>query len=164
MAPFIALLATAWLVWLLAAPFLPTPVSALAYAMGSLVCHQLPERSFHIGAFQLPVCARCLGIYAGAALGAVSGAVPWPGRGPVRAGRLMGNAARWTVGLAALPTAASVVLETTGVWRTTNEVRAAAGLPLGLGVALVVMSVLATLHYNGCVPRRPPAPSPPPHI
>lgn len=30
-----------------------------------LNCHQLSERSFHIGIRQLPVCARCLGIYVG---------------------------------------------------------------------------------------------------
>ena len=37
------------------------------YAIGSLICHQLPERSFHLWGAQLPVCARCTGIYAGAA-------------------------------------------------------------------------------------------------
>src|SRR6185295_1848536 len=35
------------------------------YAVGSVICHQLPERSFHLWAAQLPVCARCTGIYAG---------------------------------------------------------------------------------------------------
>src|SRR5438552_2016659 len=38
------------------------------YAIGSLVCHQLPERSFHLESVPLPVCARCTGIYAGAAI------------------------------------------------------------------------------------------------
>ena len=28
-------------------------------------CHQLSERSFHIGGFQLPLCARCTGIFFG---------------------------------------------------------------------------------------------------
>ncbi len=50
------------------------PVSAahamafFAYAIGSLICHQRPERSFHLAGVQLPVCARCLGVYAGVAL------------------------------------------------------------------------------------------------
>lgn len=26
-------------------------------------CHQKPERSFHLGNFQFPVCARCTGFY-----------------------------------------------------------------------------------------------------
>ena len=38
------------------------------YGIGAFICHQLPERSFHLGGFQIPVCARCLGIYAGVAL------------------------------------------------------------------------------------------------
>jgi len=29
------------------------------------LCHQKPERSFHIGGRQFPVCARCTGIWLG---------------------------------------------------------------------------------------------------
>jgi len=163
MAPFVALLAVTWLAWLLAAPFLITPLSAIAYAIGSLVCHQLPDRSFHVGGFQLPVCARCLGIYAGAAFAAVIGAV----RSSSRIGqpaKLTTRAARWIVALAALPTAISVGFEAGGVWHGTNAMRAVAGFPVGLAAAFVVVSVLATLHYKRCVPRRPTAPSQPPPI
>lgn len=32
---------------------------------GSLICHQLPTRSLYAGTYQLPVCARDMGIYAG---------------------------------------------------------------------------------------------------
>lgn len=28
-------------------------------------CHQMPERSYHIGSYQFPVCARCMGIILG---------------------------------------------------------------------------------------------------
>src|SRR5258708_27186713 len=45
------------------------------YAVGSLVCHQLPARSFHLWSVPLPVCARCTGIYAGAAIAAVGGSL-----------------------------------------------------------------------------------------
>lgn len=31
--------------------------------IGSSVCHQLGERSLHLGEYVLPVCARCTGIY-----------------------------------------------------------------------------------------------------
>lgn len=33
------------------------------------LCHQIPERSFWIGGQPMAVCSRCLGIYAGFALG-----------------------------------------------------------------------------------------------
>src|ERR1700759_4044801 len=46
------------------------PVLALALHRGfALICHQRPERSFWIFGTPLAVCARCLGIYAGAAAG-----------------------------------------------------------------------------------------------
>jgi hypothetical protein len=41
------------------------------YGLGSLVCHQKRERSFHACGRQWPVCGRCAGLYLGAAAGAV---------------------------------------------------------------------------------------------
>ena len=148
MAPFAALLSAAWLLLILAAPFLPTMLSASVYAVGSLVCHQLPERSFHIGAFQLPVCARCVGIYGGAAIGAlvVVAQSTLDARRP-RPGAML-HRARWILVVGALPTAITVALESAGSWPTTNVVRAVAGFPLGLVAALVVTSALATINYG----------------
>ena len=53
--------------------FLNTPPGLFgkADAIGYAVCHRIGERSFHIGSYQLPLCARCSGMY----LGAVSGLV-----------------------------------------------------------------------------------------
>jgi len=143
-----ALLLTAWLFSIVTAPLLPTAISVGVYAVGSLVCHQLPERSFHLGMFQLPVCARCVGIYAGASFGAVVMLMP-AGFGARRfKDRFIFRRGRWTLVAGALPTAATVMLETAGLWPTTNLVRAAAGFPLGLVAALVVVSALATLNYR----------------
>jgi len=33
-----------------------------------LLCHRLPERSFHLKNYQFPVCARCTGFYTGLAI------------------------------------------------------------------------------------------------
>src|SRR3989442_2697765 len=62
-----------WLALLVAAPAAAfgVPASGFAYALGSLICHQRPERSFDLFAAQMPVCARCIGLYVGAATGAV---------------------------------------------------------------------------------------------
>ncbi len=149
------MLSAAWLGSLLAAPWWPAAPAALLYAAASLVCHQIPERSFHLHAAQLPVCARCLGIYGGVAAAAL----------------VMGVAARlaptnwrasdpraWLV-VSALPTAVTVAAEWVGWWDSSNLVRLVAGVPLGAGVARVVIGELATLHYGQCPPRPPAAPS-----
>ena len=53
--------------------FLNTPAGLLgkADAIGYAVCHRISERSFHIGSYQLPLCARCSGMYLGAMTGLV---------------------------------------------------------------------------------------------
>ena len=159
----LAALAAGWLVLLTAAPLLPPAGSALIYAAASLVCHQLPDRSFHLGAFQLPVCARCLGLYAGAAAGcaaALFDARPSPP--PIqRAGAGGGAAARVITVLALVPTAVTVGLEWLGIWYPSNVTRALAGAPAGFVVGLVVARALATVHYGEWAPRRPTASNPP---
>lgn len=53
--------------------FLNTPPGLLGKtdAIGYAVCHRISERSFHIGNYQLPLCARCSGMYLGAVTGLV---------------------------------------------------------------------------------------------
>ena len=53
--------------------FLNTPAGLFgkADAIGYAVCHRISERSFHIGSTQLPLCARCSGMYLGAVTGLV---------------------------------------------------------------------------------------------
>ena len=55
----------AWLY--IAPPGILGKVDALGYA----VCHQLDSHSFHIAGQELPLCARCTGMYLGAVVGLV---------------------------------------------------------------------------------------------
>ena len=153
----IALAALAWLALIVLAPLLAVPLAAAAYLAGSLICHQLPERSFHIGAVQLPVCARCLGIYAAVAV--TAGMRWWGGPGSVS---LTGLAPRSVIIAGAAPTLLTVACEWFGLWQPSNLVRAIAGAPLGAVVAFVVIDAVAKLHYEPCAPQRPIAPRPPP--
>ena len=41
------------------------------YKAFSFVCHQIPERSFHLGGHQFGVCSRCTGLYTGFAVAAL---------------------------------------------------------------------------------------------
>lgn len=47
----------------------PPGILSKADAIGYAVCHRLDERSFHVDGRQLPLCARCSGMYLGAVLG-----------------------------------------------------------------------------------------------
>ncbi len=54
--------------WLLASG--STGLAITLYRALSLVCHQIPERTFHLaGGLPLAVCSRCSGIYVGGLLG-----------------------------------------------------------------------------------------------
>jgi uncharacterized membrane protein len=149
---FLASAAVAWVALLVAAPYLPGPVAGILYAFGSVICHQIPERSFHIDGAQLPVCGRCFGIYTGAAIAAVVGRA-FTARHAQEAKLLL---------LAAVPTLVTMVLEWTGL-HSSNLARAVAGAPLGAAVALIVMAAVRApeLHYEPCPPTRPLDESPP---
>jgi uncharacterized membrane protein len=120
-------------------------LSAAVYYSGSLLCHQRPERSFYLWGVQLPVCARCAGIYLGAALGVIAALVRLnimvrlkPDLScDVASG--FSRAARLTLFAASLPTGLTLVYEwTTGI-TPANVIRALSGGILGAAAALVVM-------------------------
>lgn len=146
----VAAAALGWVAALIAAPLLTPPIAGLLYAAGALICHQIPERSFHVAAFQLPVCARCLGLYAGGAMGSVAAAVvvALPGglgdrgvRGAAAMLRMPDRRIILTV-VSAIPTIVTGVLEHGLGVPVSNVVRAVAALPLAAVVAFVVVSAM----------------------
>jgi uncharacterized membrane protein len=142
--------AAAWVVLLVTAPVAPDWLGAGVYALGSLVCHQIPERSFFLGGFQLPVCARCLALYAGVLPGVAMHARP--GRAEVL--RSSARARQKLVMIAAVPTLATVVLESVGAWSPSNATRAMAAVPVAWAVGFVVAGASSTLHYDRWQPLR----------
>ena len=101
--------------------------ASAVYVVGALICHQRPERSFHVWGAQWPVCARCLGLYAGAAIGAAIAACTPSSSIESRAV----SAARTVLAIAILPTVVTLVYEwTTGV-TPSNMIRMGAALPAG---------------------------------
>ena len=121
-------------------------VAALTYLTGSLICHQQPTRSFYRAGSQLPVCARCLGLYVGALVG-VAGWAIMSGLGgtsrPRGARLLQPPVVRGALIVAALPTLATVATAWAGVWDASNIVRATLALPLGALIAVAVTAVAA---------------------
>jgi uncharacterized membrane protein len=97
-------------------------VAAGVYTAAGLICHQRPERSFHVNATQVPVCARCMGLYLSGALAALAA---WLGAPRVPRGM------RACLIAAAVPTAVTLGVEWAGVADPGNAVRFIAALPLG---------------------------------
>jgi hypothetical protein len=137
------------------------------YSVGSLVCHQLRARSYQLWTVQMAVCARCTGIYCGAVLGAVAarllatrrpsmravdddsspaqpavGSIPSGDRRPAGASTLARSLqhARVILGAAVLPTALTLAYEWSTGDMPSHAIRAAAGLPIGLAVAWLVVA------------------------
>ena len=76
MRPIVTVVLLVLLAAILAAPLLAeiSGVAALPlYAAFSWICHQRPQRTWHLGGYPLAVCVRCLGLYAGALAGAIAG-------------------------------------------------------------------------------------------
>jgi hypothetical protein len=150
--------AVAWALLLPLVPFLASrshaaPLAAglliAVYAIGGAICHQLPERSYQLWTAQMPVCARCAGIYAGAAIGAILASAPLKRRPTAAMAALMvgvghrfSGATRWRaiLFLAALPTVATLLYEWTSGLMPAHWIRAAAGGCLGATVAWMVLS------------------------
>ena len=131
------------------------------YLVGSAVCHQLEARSFHLWAHQMPVCARCAGIYFGAAAAAIVALwcqpTVWHGTPVSRRASVWREATVWReaivwrrasalrsprtlIALSLLPAVASAIYEwTTGV-TPSNLTRAATGVVLGGTVAWLLLN------------------------
>ena len=140
-----------WAAALLAAPHATTTdgpakvAAAFTYVAGAYICHQRPERSFHLDGHQLPVCARCTGLYLAAPLGLAT--VMLMRR---RAAADDRTYRRWRVAIvaAAIPTAVSVGLEWIGgPGLSSNVSRALTALPLGAALA-AVLGAAALGHFT----------------
>jgi uncharacterized membrane protein len=148
----LAALAFGWVALALCAPWLPVPVAGAVYVFAAGICHQIGERSWYVGGVQLPVCARCLGIYVGAAV-ALPGLWRLDGERPYVRAVMM---------LALAMNAVTIALEWTNLWHVSNAMRAGAGAVLGAAIALAIRQVFGrpahearTVDYARCTsPRR----------
>lgn len=146
----LALVAVGWVALLLLAPRWASAqpdgaarrtaatVAVLVRLAGAQICHQRPERSFHLHGRALAVCGRCTGLYVGGALGLLAAAGGGRRRRQAAAAPMgawwpssFDPRLRW-LALAALPTALTWSLDMAGLWNPGTPLRALAALPLGL--------------------------------
>lgn len=76
-------------IWLL---YTPSGLMGKADAIGYAVCHRIDVRSFHLAERQLPLCARCSGMYLGALASLIAFSVFRP-----KAGRYPKRSIQWTL-------------------------------------------------------------------
>lgn len=144
-AAVLALLATAWAAGIGAAPLVRGAVdgngaaqmAALTYAAGALVCHQRPDRSFHVAGVQLPVCARCAALYWSGAAGLIGWLLI---RSRVGRHTTRTRFRRWLI-ILGVPAAVTYLAAIAGVWDPSNVIRAMSSAPLGVGLGAALAAV-----------------------
>lgn len=128
--------ALCWVGLILAAPLALArgynfPALVIYGAFGYL-CHQIPERSFHVEGHQLAVCARCVGLYAGFAFGVAI----YPLARSLR--RLETPRRLWLL-VALVPTLIDWALGLSGILENTHLSRSVTGALLGAVCAFYVV-------------------------
>lgn len=60
-------LSSAWLIFLIFLAYIQNPSFwyKLVFSLIGITCHQTPHKSFYFVHHQIPVCARCFGVYSG---------------------------------------------------------------------------------------------------
>jgi uncharacterized membrane protein len=107
--------------------------ATVPYLVGTRICHQRPERSFHTQGVAWPVCGRCAGLYLSGATALLAAAVMRSRRDrPFRA----------LLPVAAVPTMATWGLEAAGLWDPGTGLRALAAVPLGLAIGWTLHAAL----------------------
>lgn len=97
---------------------------------GAKTCHQLDERSFHMGVRKFPVCARCTGIYVGALVSIV---ISFWLQSPILFAAML------------LPMILDGTIQYFTKYRSTNSKRFVTGVVFGYGAVGLVASAVATL-------------------
>jgi uncharacterized membrane protein len=113
----------------------PAAWTTVVYLAASRVCHQRPDRSFQTAGVQWPVCARCSGLYLGAAAAAAFLLS--------RRRLLSSRTSRMILLVAAVPTAITWAVEWVGGVNVSNTTRAVVAFPLGAAISAAIALVLA---------------------
>jgi uncharacterized membrane protein len=106
--------------------------SSAIYKAFSYLCHQIPERSFHLAGEQFAVCSRCTGLYAGFTLAVL--AYPL-----FRSLRSTDTPRIIWLFASALPLAIDFSLTYFGVWQNNHFTRFTTGALFGAVAAIFVL-------------------------
>lgn len=131
-----------WVFVILLAPFAAannlTSVSNPIYSFFSYLCHQLPERSFHLENHSFAVCARCFGVY----FGLLAGFIGYP---LFRAIEETEPLPRVWLFLSLVPITIDWSLGVFGIWENTHLSRFITGMILGVACAVFIIPAIVEL-------------------
>ena len=118
-----------------------TEFSSAIYQAFSYLCHQIPERSFHLGGHPFAVCSRCTGLYAGFAFATLAL--------PLARSLKRTDTPRviWLL-LSALPLAIDFGLTYFDIWQNNHFTRVTTGALFGAVAAIYVVPGLIELSAN----------------
>ena len=116
-------------------------LAAAIYQTFSFVCHQIPERSFHLAGHQFAVCSRCTGLYSGLAFATLL----YP---TVRSLKRPDTPRIFWLFLAAAPLAIDFSLGYFEVWHNTHLSRFATGTLLGAVAVFYILPGLIELSLS----------------
>lgn len=133
----------------------PPGILGKADAIGYAVCHRIDVRSFHIGNIQLPLCARCSGMYLGAMVGLIYQSVI--------SRRRIGTPS-WQI---IVPTSIFVLLfvvdglnsfislfsDGAGLYQPNNSLRLLTGTGMGLAIAVALVPAFNATAWKMIDPR-----------
>jgi uncharacterized membrane protein len=121
-------------------------ISSSLYTFFGFICHQLPDRSFHIAGEQFGVCSRCFGVY----FGLLAGFAVYPLWRPIETVEPL---PRYWLFLSLVPIAIDWSLTMLGIWENTHLSRFLTGLILGVACATFIIPAIVEITRNWM--RRP---------
>lgn len=113
-------------------------IASPIYKAFALVCHQIPDRSFHLSGHQFGVCSRCTGLYVGFAVAALVYPL-------ARSLKRTDTPSRLWLILAALPLGVDFALSYFSIWQNNQLSRFSTGALLSSVAAFYIMPGLVEL-------------------
>jgi uncharacterized membrane protein len=136
---------TVWLLLIVLPPVFAangnTGISSPVYHFFSFICHQMPERSFHLLDHQLAVCSRCFGVY----FGLLAGLIAYP---LWRSIENIDPLPRIWLFASMVPIVIDWSLGVLDIWHNNHASRFITGLILGFACATYIMPALVEIVRN----------------
>ncbi|MBX3288056.1 MAG: DUF2085 domain-containing protein [Acidobacteria bacterium] len=147
----VALIAAVWALATVLPAILPhvseTITGSSFFRFFGYICHQMPERSFHIGVHQFGVCSRCFGVYFGVAAGVLAYPL-WRNVDEIE------PLPRIWLFASIIPMGIDWSMGMLGIWENNHLSRFVTGLILGVGCSTYIVPAVVEITFNLSQSRR----------